>query len=87
MGKLDLDYHGNGSRTVFKSPKGSFINYVTPLGGEGVLICVTLGRKVLVNGSNKRDGGGEGVKNLPKMCYVIYEQPPSLSFLAITSLL
>ena len=44
--------------------------------GEGVLLCVTLGDKVFINGSNKRyRGGGEGVKNFLKMHYVIYEQP------------
>ena len=42
---------------------------------EGVGLCVTLGHKVYKNGSKKNYRGEEGVQNLPKICYVLYEHP------------
>ena len=46
--------------------KGSFINYVVERGGGGFL-GATPGHEVLKS--------GEGVRNVPKLRYVIYEQP------------
>jgi hypothetical protein len=51
---------------------GAFINYVTRLGGEGVSKSVTA--HVLGIGKVRYEGG-DGVKNVPKSRYVIYERP------------
>ena len=50
-------------------------------GGEDFGLCITVGHKVLLNRSNKcYGGGGEGVKNLPKMYYLINEKPLKILF-------